>query len=81
MPRKIQKSNATQKLITQRHKLESCHIIINSLQNIKDKLSSDKHLANKKLWQILKFVEKEIQVVVDNIDIVVENPNSINDRS
>lgn len=75
MPRSVKavkKSNATQNLEAQRRKLNAYAIISSALENVKTHINGDREVKMKKMWEMLRFVEHELEQVVHNLDIILD---------
>ena len=72
MPKHLKVTNANKILLAQQKKLDAYNIIISAAENVKLKINSDSDLEKKKLWEMLRFLQKEIDVIVYNLDIVMD---------
>jgi|TARA_B110000967_G_C18678672_1_gene456893 hypothetical protein len=72
MPKHLKVTNANKILLAQQKKLDAYNIIISAAENVKLKINSDSDLEKKKLWEMLRFLQKEIEVIVYNLDIVMD---------
>ena len=72
MPKHLKVANANKILLAQQKMLDAYNIIISAAENVKLKINSDSDLEKKKLWEMLRFLQKEIEVIVYNLDIVMD---------